>query len=124
MQVCSADPSLARQNWRWARVFGVLQWINRRSRLIESSNPIQPEGNTFSELRVSLKAHPLTNRETEIVLLVLQGLSNKEIACACSITEQTVKDHLKHVYAKAGVHQRTALCAKIFRIDSGTAVAA
>ena len=115
---------VARQNWRWARGFGVLQLINWRSRLVESSNTTQRAANTFSELRVHLKAHPLTDRETEIVLLVLQGQSNKEIACACSITEQTVKDHLKHVYAKVGVHRRTALCARIFQINSETGVAA
>ena len=66
-------------------------------------------------LRTCLETYLLTVREVQIVLLVLQGMSNKEIARTCSITEQTVKDHLKHAYGKMGVHQRAALCAKVFR---------
>ncbi len=100
--------------------FGSLQLINRRFRPNESSKRIQRTANIFSELRVYLEARRLTDRETEIVLLVLQGMSNKEIAYARSITEQTVKDHLKHVYAKIGVHQRTALFAKILRVATET----
>jgi DNA-binding NarL/FixJ family response regulator len=44
-------------------------------------------------------------------VLVLRGLSNKEIATECQISELTVKDHLKHIYQKTGAHQRTALLA-------------
>jgi len=47
--------------------------------------------------------------------LILHGLSNKAIAAGCHITEQTVKDHLKHVYRKMGVHQRTAAIAKLLQ---------
>jgi DNA-binding CsgD family transcriptional regulator len=55
----------------------------------------------------------LTPREKSIVSLVLQGCSNKEIAHHCSITIQTVKDHLKNVYRKSGTHTRTALIAQL-----------
>ena len=54
-----------------------------------------------------------TRREREVVYLVLQGHANKEIADRCHITEQTVKDHLRHVYQKVGVHQRSALIARL-----------
>ena len=81
----------------------------------------EPEGRSNAEfsrsqaagLRSFAEAYPLTDREREIVTMVLRGMSNKEIARSFSISEQTVKDHLKHVYGKVGVHQRTALMAKI-----------
>lgn len=60
-----------------------------------------------------LRSYRLTYREEQIVDLILQGLSNRAIAADCHITEQTVKDHLKHVYRKMGVHQRAAAIAKL-----------
>ena len=74
--------------------------------------------NTLSELRMRLDAYPLTDREREIAVLVLQGMSNKQIARHCSLAEQTVKDHLKHIYNKLGVHQRTALYGKILGFNA------
>lgn len=64
-------------------------------------------------LRERLLEYSLTPREAEIVWLLACGMSNKEIAASCSIAPQTVKDHLKHVYAKIGAHQRTALLARL-----------
>lgn len=58
-----------------------------------------------------LDVYGLTPRELSIVHLLVQGCSNKEIAGRCDIAVQTVKDHLKHIYGKTGVHQRTALLA-------------
>lgn len=51
----------------------------------------------------------LTQRETEIVRMVAQGLSNKEIARRLSITEGTVKVHVHSVYVKLKVNGRLAL---------------
>lgn len=67
----------------------------------------------LEKLRSRLQAYPLTRREIEIVLLLFCGLCNKEIAAECNISEQTVKDHLRHVYEKTGIRQRTALLARI-----------
>lgn len=58
-----------------------------------------------------LHEYGLTTREKHVTVLVLRGLSNKEIAAECRISELTVKDHLKHIYQKTGAHQRTALLA-------------
>ena len=53
----------------------------------------------------------LTNREREIIVMVAEGLSNKEVAKRLSISEATVKIHLHNVYQKVGVANRTALAA-------------
>jgi DNA-binding NarL/FixJ family response regulator len=50
---------------------------------------------------------PLTNREMEMLTLVLQGASNREIADRSSISERTVKTHLYRVYRKLKVKSRT-----------------
>ncbi len=64
-------------------------------------------------VRRRLDACRLTPREKEIVYLLFEGCANKEIAGRCNISVQTVKDHLKHIYEKMGVHQRTALLARL-----------
>ena len=62
-------------------------------------------------LAASLAQHPertaLTPRELEVLELVAKGLSNKEIALAIGRTEETVKIHLKSIYAKMKVGHRT-----------------
>lgn len=50
----------------------------------------------------------LTAREIEVLSLVAQGTSNKEIARQLHISEATVKTHLVHVYSKLGVADRTS----------------
>jgi DNA-binding CsgD family transcriptional regulator len=54
-------------------------------------------------------SHPCTAREQEIVRLLLQGLTNKQIAQRLGIVEDTVKKHLQHVYNKFGVRRRALI---------------
>ena len=58
----------------------------------------------------------LTPRQQEILASVVKGLSNREIALAIHVTEQTVKDHLHNIYTKLGVKNRTQLVTRIFRL--------
>jgi two-component system, NarL family, nitrate/nitrite response regulator NarL len=53
----------------------------------------------------------LTAREQQIVLLVAEGLSNKEIARRIELTEGTIKIHLHNIYEKLEIPNRTALTA-------------
>jgi DNA-binding NarL/FixJ family response regulator len=53
----------------------------------------------------------LTRRETEVLSLVAEGLSNQGISARLQLTRATVKSHLAHVYAKLGVDSRTAAVA-------------
>ncbi|MCS6940671.1 MAG: response regulator transcription factor [Roseiflexaceae bacterium] len=50
---------------------------------------------------------PLTARERDVLELVSQGLSNKQIAQKLQISEHTVKFHLSSIFAKLGVSSRT-----------------
>jgi LuxR family maltose regulon positive regulatory protein len=48
----------------------------------------------------------LSPRETDILTLIAEGLSNKEIARSLDIGPETVKSHLKSVFTKLGVERR------------------
>ncbi len=49
----------------------------------------------------------ITPRELEILKLIAQGLSNREIAAKLYVTENTVKTHARHVFDKLGAKRRT-----------------
>jgi ATP/maltotriose-dependent transcriptional regulator MalT len=49
----------------------------------------------------------LTKREQDVLALLVQGATNKEIARALFIVEATAKLHLRHIYAKLGVRSRS-----------------
>lgn len=51
----------------------------------------------------------LTNRELDIVRMIMLGLRNAEIARRLSVSEGTVKSHLHHIYEKLGVNSRMDL---------------
>ncbi len=57
----------------------------------------------------------LTQREIELLRLVAEGLSNKAIAQALSISENTVKYHLKNILQKLGVQNRAEAVAHAIR---------
>jgi DNA-binding CsgD family transcriptional regulator len=55
------------------------------------------------------RANGLTSRERELVALVLEGLDTRELAERMFISAYTVKDQLKAVFDKVGVHSRREL---------------
>ena len=50
---------------------------------------------------------PLSERELEILKLIAQGMSNREIAATLFITEGTAKNHISNILSKLGVRDRT-----------------
>jgi len=66
-----------------------------------SSEPALPDG--------------LTPRELEVLRLIADGLSNTEIAAQLFVSEATVKTHINHLFAKAGVRDRAQAVAYAYR---------
>lgn len=80
-------------------VFDVLdldRWVTPQT--FEALRPYSDPGQPYQ---------PLSKREMEVLTLVTQGMSNKEIAGNLNISHQTVKNHVTSILRKLGVEDRT-----------------
>lgn len=59
--------------------------------------------------------NPLTEREKEVLQLILSGKSNKEIAANLSISENTVKTHVRNIFSKYDVSSRAELISSLLK---------
>jgi DNA-binding CsgD family transcriptional regulator len=59
----------------------------------------------------------LTARELEVMRLVADGSTNRQVARRLVVSDATVRTHLEHVFEKLGVHTRTAAVAQVFGTD-------
>jgi DNA-binding NarL/FixJ family response regulator len=59
-----------------------------------------------------LKSHNLSDREQEVLTLLIEGRTNKEIADALTVTVNTVKKHVQSIFTKLNVDNRAAAVAK------------
>lgn len=72
---------------------------------------ISPAIEMLMQSRADATGSPLTVREAEVLGLVAEGCSNKEIGQQLFLSEATVKSHLVHIFSKLGVSSRTAAVA-------------
>jgi DNA-binding CsgD family transcriptional regulator len=66
-----------------------------------------------------LEALGLTEREAQVVDLLITGASNNDIGGRLHISAGTVRKHTDNVYRKLGVHSRSALAAFVFDVSGG-----
>lgn len=67
-------------------------------------------------LKQAMELFNLTDREQAVVQTLSRGWTNKEIATELRITEQTVKEHIKHIMQKTRTSTRTGILAQVLRL--------
>ncbi|WOH66683.1 LuxR C-terminal-related transcriptional regulator [Bradyrhizobium sp. BWA-3-5] len=75
----------------------------------ERSQNLSPNGQAIDAAKIEKLLGLLTERESQIVRLVSEGLSNKEIARQLNISGGTVKVHLHNIFQKLEISNRTVL---------------
>ena len=108
------------------------QLLVRGLRKVASGQRLLPIGSWDSELRNGHKhgsldalgtfSAVLSTRERQIIHLVGEGLSNKEIGRRLKISDGTIKVHLHHVYQKLDISNRTVLAALAISQSDGAGV--
>jgi len=68
-----------------------------------------------SQYQPDFTAYDLTRKETEIVLLLIDGLSYKEITVRTFISMATLNTHIRNIYNKLNIHSRAEIAAKFRR---------
>lgn len=115
------------------RLIGILDRVRDKARRKADGDIGQLGFNATAQKLLTLSRHPehgvpsreqnrshvaeLTARETEVLKLVDQGRSNKEIARVLSISLDTVKWYLKNIFVKLGVSTRTQAISEARRLD-------
>jgi DNA-binding CsgD family transcriptional regulator len=99
--------ALAERNWR-----GLAQRFAVDAAAPSADDPPSDAFTTFGR-------HRLTQRESEIVSLVLRGHSSEAIGVALGITAGTVKIHRKNIYAKLGIGSQAELFSLFVHARSG-----
>ncbi|MFC4375366.1 LuxR C-terminal-related transcriptional regulator [Nocardia halotolerans] len=79
---------------------------------LEHADRIEADPDTYQRLSL------LTGRETEILYLIVDGLSNREVGARLFISPDTVKEHVSRILAKLGVNSRIEAAVVAVRAES------
>lgn len=91
------------------------------SRLMPPAKQTDGSDITASEVSSTAKIEAiLTPRQRDVFELIVQGMSNKEIARTLKLAEGTVKIHIKALFAKLGVRRRAAVAVAGTRLLSAS----
>lgn len=76
---------------------------------------VRPSGEIAGESDLAALFPQLTDREREVVLLVAEGLDNREVAARAYLGEGTVRNHISTILAKLGLRNRTQIAVAYWR---------
>lgn len=84
-------------------------WLGRRLTRPKAEVTVRevPAGAVFERDEAQVRALGLTPRELQILALIAEGLSNREIAARLFVSENTVKTHTSRLFDKLAVRRRT-----------------
>jgi two-component system NarL family response regulator len=89
--------------------------LSQTIRAVHAGTEVLPQKVT-DRLAARQKRADLSKREMEVLQFLVKGRSNKEIASALFISDDTVKAHLKTLFSKLGVHDRTEAVISAIRL--------
>lgn len=92
--------------------FGLPDWGGQQPRILVIMEERHHQDRAASGL--AMQRFQLTPREQSVIEHLVKGWTNKQIAQALGITEQTVKEHFKHLLEKTKTTTRTGLLVKLF----------
>lgn len=90
-------------------------------KIIEQEMPLEDvavESNGQVDLLVVIDELPLTIREKQVLVLIINGMNNLEVAEKLSISIHTVKNHVTNIFKKLEVADRMQLMAKVIQIQT------
>ncbi len=102
----------------------ILPPLNRELIMLLKSHAYLTAYNRMNEkqqetiIRQTKMIDPLTEREQDVLQLILSGKSNKEIAANLSISENTVKTHVRNIFSKYDISSRAELISTLLRSKS------
>jgi two-component system, NarL family, nitrate/nitrite response regulator NarL len=99
-----------------------LQQVACGHRLLPLPSSAQAVPREREQRKIAIAENVLTDRERQIMALVSEGLSNKEIGRRLNIACGTIKVHLHHVYQKLEISNRTVLAAFAISHNDGAGV--
>jgi DNA-binding NarL/FixJ family response regulator len=88
---------------------------SRVLRAVAAVPPSAQSGDDGSPKQASPGLSPLSQRELDVLRLVVEGLSNQEIADRLILSVETVKTHMRHIMEKLAVSDRTQAAVKAMR---------
>ena len=93
---------------------GVSSYARRRERPLfagtaSNNNEAKLPAASTADPAATLADNMLSRRQRDVLTLIVQGRSNKEIARALNLAEGTVKIHVAALFSKLGVHRRAAV---------------
>jgi DNA-binding NarL/FixJ family response regulator len=95
-------------------------WITVRAARMGAQIAVSLEASSPEErLEVFALAHGMSPRETELLGKLANGSDTKLIAERMFVSELTVQDHLKSIFAKSHTHSRRSLLTRIFGTGVG-----
>ena len=95
---------------------GIALWINKY-RQVFVQHYIELEVKTSSKLEMFMSNYEITVRELDVIKLICNGKTNKEIADQLFISISTVKDHNYNIYQKLSIKNRTQLMKLYFEFQ-------
>jgi DNA-binding NarL/FixJ family response regulator len=101
---CNSSSTTSRLAWRWCTeaLAGELERLRAEIAAIEQQLTQRKQQTT----PLPVLPEPLSEREGEVLRLLARGLRNAEIARHLTVSENTVKAHIKRIYRKLMVHDR------------------